>query len=152
MPAAAGVFVTIRTDTELRGCIGSLDPTRPLPDLVAHCAVAASFEDPRFPPLTEPELVLISLEISVLTPPELVLDPLQIEVGRHGLIVEHGRRRGLLLPQVPLEWNWDRETFLAETCLKAGLPPDAWQSAATLLRFEAEVFGEDEPPDGSSEP
>jgi AmmeMemoRadiSam system protein A len=142
LPEVAGVFVTLRSDTELRGCIGSLDGSRPLVDLVAHCAVAASFEDPRFLPLSEAELAHVALEISILTLPELVLDPGDIEVGRHGLIVEQGPRRGLLLPQVPVEWNWDRETFLAETCLKAGLPPDAWLWGATLLRFEAEVFGE----------
>jgi AmmeMemoRadiSam system protein A len=151
LPAAAGVFVTLRAATELRGCIGTLDPSRPLVDLIVHAAVAAAFDDPRFPPLDRDEFGQVLLEISVLSPPELVLDPGDLEVGRHGLIVEHGARRGLLLPQVPIEWDWNRETFLAQTCLKAGLPHDAWECGATLMRFEAEVFGEtdtaDEPKD-----
>jgi AmmeMemoRadiSam system protein A len=138
----SGVFVTLRSRGELRGCIGSLETASDLPAQVAYCAIASSTEDPRFPPLSPSELEEVELEISLLTQPEPVADASEIEVGRHGLIVEHGLRRGLLLPQVPIEWGWDRETFLVQTCLKAGLSPDAWRSGATLLRFEAEVFGE----------
>jgi AmmeMemoRadiSam system protein A len=139
--AAAGVFVTLRRAEELRGCIG--DPAGgPLVETVMHCAVAAASSDPRFDAVTLAELPSIEIEISVLGSIEVIADPLAIEIGRHGLIVERGRRRGLLLPQVAVEWGWDRDTFLAHTCLKAGLPADAWRHGAQVLRFEAEVFGE----------
>jgi AmmeMemoRadiSam system protein A len=139
--AVAGVFVTLRRADELRGCIG--DPTGgPLVETVMHCAVAAASSDPRFEAVTLVELPTIEIEISVLGPIEAIPDPLAFEVGRHGLIVERGRRRGLLLPQVAVEWGWERDTFLAHTCQKAGLPADAWRHGAQILRFEAEVFGE----------
>jgi AmmeMemoRadiSam system protein A len=138
----AGAFVTIHHRGALRGCIGSTDRDRPLVEVVVRCAVAAALDDPRFPPLSAAELGEIDLEISVLTPPEPVSDPADVEVGRHGLIVEQGVRHGLLLPQVAIEWGWDRETFLSRTCIKAGLAPDAWRAGATILRFEAHVFGE----------
>ncbi len=141
----AGAFVTLRKNGDLRGCIGYPDADRPLVDVVEHCAVSAAVSDPRFEPLTPHELEEIEVEISVLGPIEPVADIADVEIGRHGLIVAHGRRRGLLLPQVALEWNWDREEFAAHTCRKAGLPSDAWRKGATLYRFEAEVFGEDRP-------
>lgn len=139
--AVAGAFVTLRRGEELRGCIGDLDGG-PLIQTVMHCAVAAASTDPRFDAVTLAELPSIEVEISVLGPVEALQDPLAIEIGRHGLIVERGRRRGLLLPQVATEWGWDRETFLEHTCLKAGLPADAWRHDAQVSRFEAEVFSE----------
>jgi len=104
--------------------------------------VAAATEDPRFPPVTASELPDVTVEISVLTPITVVHDVSEIEVGRDGLVVQDGWRKGLLLPQVATEHRWDRETFLAHTCLKAGLRPDAWRTGAKILRFQAEVFSE----------
>lgn len=140
-----GAFVTVKTAGDLRGCIGWLEVGEPLTAVIAHCAVAASSEDPRFPPLTAGELHQLRIEISVLGVLEAVTDVTAIEVGVHGLVVEEGLRRGLLLPQVATEHNWDRETFLRCTCLKAGLHSDAWRNSARIYRFEAEVFGEEEP-------
>jgi AmmeMemoRadiSam system protein A len=139
-PGAA--FVTLRSRERLRGCIGHLEPDRPLAAVVANAAVAAAFEDPRFPPVAAGELDDLTIEISVLGPFVPVPDPLTIEVGRHGLVVRSGWRRGLLLPQVAPEWGWTREEFLAQTCLKAGLPADAWRKGTEIFCFEAEVFGE----------
>ena len=107
-----------------------------------HCAGAAALEDPRFPPVRPDELARIDVEVSVLTPPARIADPGRIEVGRHGLVVTRGAHRGLLLPQVALEWGWTREEFLAHTCRKAGLPLDAWREGAQVFAFEAEIFGE----------
>lgn len=136
-----GAFVTLHLDHQLRGCIGTIEPIKPLAEVVQEMAVAAAFQDPRFPPLSAKELDRIDLEISVLTPLVQVSDPQEIEVGRHGLVVERGYRRGLLLPQVATEYHWDRQTFLEHTCLKAGLPPDAWRDPQTrIYRFGAEVF------------
>lgn len=140
-PGAA--FVTLKRKGRLRGCIGYTEAVAPLFKVVQECAVAAATQDPRFPPVTPGELASIDLEISVLTP----LEPIraeEVEVGRHGLLVSHRGRRGLLLPQVPVELGWDRETFLEQTCAKAGLPADAWRRGATLEAFTAEVFGEPE--------
>jgi AmmeMemoRadiSam system protein A len=134
-------FVTLRCGDELRGCIGHLEADRPLADVVARAAVAAATEDPRFPPVTAAELDELAVEISVLGPMQLVSDPMTIEVGRHGLVVHAGARRGLLLPQVASEWGWDRETFLEQLCVKAGLPRGAWRTAELFI-FEAEVFGD----------
>ena len=139
---AFGVFVTIYHLGELRGCLGSLDCADRVVESVARLAAAVTHEDPRFAPLSLQELAETTLDLSVLTAPEPVDDHSTIEVGRHGLIVEQGVRRGLLLPQVAPEHGWDRETFLAHTCLKAGLPRLAWQQGAAVFRFEAEVFGE----------
>jgi uncharacterized protein len=139
--SCAGVFVTIRREGELRGCIGCFDK-RPLDLAVSLSAVAAATEDPRFPPLELGDLERVTLEISILGPPEAFDDPSVVEIGRHGLVVEQTPFRGLLLPQVALEWGWSTEEFLAHTCRKAGLAPDAWRQGARLFRFEAEVFGE----------
>jgi AmmeMemoRadiSam system protein A len=140
---ARGAFVTIKLDGKLRGCIGLITSDWPLWDTVARMARAAAFDDPRFAPLTREELEQIELEISVLTVPAPVEDVSTIEVGRDGLIIERGASRGLLLPQVAAEWGWDRETFLDQTCIKAGLDAGAWRdSATTVLSFSAEVFGE----------
>jgi AmmeMemoRadiSam system protein A len=138
----AGAFVTIHARGELRGCIGQPEPRDALGNVVVHCARAAALEDPRFPPLSIRELPFVDVEVSVLTVPVRVSDPASVEVGRHGLIVARGGRRGLLLPQVPVEWGWTREEFLARTCQKAGLPLDAWQHGAELYSFEAEIFSE----------
>jgi AmmeMemoRadiSam system protein A len=137
-----GAFVTIHCQGELRGCLGRLETDRPIADNVAHLAAVVSDSDPRFPPLRASELPEVDVEISALTPEQEINDVAEIEVGRHGLIIERGYRRGLLLPQVATEYNWDRETFLEHTCLKAGLPPDAWRTGARILTFEAQVFGE----------
>ena len=137
-----GAFVTIHHKGDLRGCLGRVDADQRLGDVVAHLGAVVADSDPRFPIVMPDELPDISIDISVLSPEEEVSDMQTIEVGRHGLIVEHGMRRGLLLPQVASEHRWDRETFLAQTCLKAGLPPDAWKHGAKVLAFEAEVFGE----------
>ena len=109
---------------------------------MVRCAGDAATLDPRFPPLPLDDLPKVVLEISVLGPVEPVADSAEIEVGRHGLVVEQGTHRGLLLPQVPTEWGWDRATFVSQTCVKAGLAPDAWRSGARLFTFEADVFGE----------
>lgn len=138
----AGAFVSVHRGRQLRGCIGYVERDRRLVEVVARAAAAAAAEDPRFAPLTEEELPQVTLEISVLGPLEPVERIEDIEIGHHGLVVEDGWRRGLLLPQVATEWGWDRETFLDHTCLKAGLPADQWRRGARLYRFEAEVFSE----------
>ncbi len=136
-----GAFVTLSEQGQLRGCIGHLAPDGPLHRTISAMARAAAFEDPRFAPLTEAEFEGIEVEISILGPITRCPDPELVEVGRHGLIMRRGMRQGLLLPQVPVEWGWDRETFLAQTCCKAGLPPDAWRQPDTeIYWFEAEVF------------
>ena len=140
---AGGAFVTIHHHGELRGCIGHLEANQPLVAVIRECAVAACSADPRFPPVTPGELTGLEIELSLLGPLEPVAaPPAGIEVGRDGLLVEQGWQRGLLLPQVATERQWDREMFLAQTCHKAGLPRDAWKRGAKVWRFEAEVFGE----------
>jgi AmmeMemoRadiSam system protein A len=139
---ARGAFTTLHLHGELRGCIGYVLPADSLYQTVAETARAAAFDDPRFPPVSEIEAPSLKVEISVLSPPKPIR-PEDVVIGRHGLIVTYGARRGLLLPQVPLEWGWDRETFLAQTCVKAGLPADAWKRGADLQAFTAEVFGEE---------
>ncbi len=138
-----GAFTTLHLLGSLRGCIGYVLPSGSLYQTVVETARAAAFDDPRFPPVTEEEAPQLTIEISVLSVPRPIR-PHEIEVGKHGLIVSAGARRGLLLPQVPLEWEWDRETFLAQTCGKAGLSPDAWLRGAEIEAFTAEVFGENE--------
>lgn len=140
----AGAFVTLRINGHLRGCIGYPEADLPLVVVVERCAVSAALSDPRFPPLSEAEWEEVDLELSVLGPIERVVDLNEIVVGRHGLVVEFGRRRGVLLPQVAVEWKWDAVEFAAQTCIKAGLPRDASQKGAKLFKFEAEVFGENE--------
>jgi len=146
----AGVFVSFHRHGELRGCIGHLDADQPLAAVVARCAVAAATEDPRFAPVSRAELDDCEIEISVLGPIEPIEDAADIIVGRHGLIVEQGWHRGLLLPQVAREQRWDRDTFLARTCAKAGLPGDAWKRGAKILTFEAEVFSDADAPEGEA--
>ena len=135
-----GAFVTLKLYGSLRGCIGRLVSNDPLYVTVADMAEAAAFHDSRFPPLTIGEFAEIEVEISIMGPIMLCPDPALIVVGKHGLIIRRGQRQGLLLPQVAVEWEWDRETFLAQTCRKAGLPPDAWHDPDTeIYWFEAFV-------------
>ncbi len=135
-----GVFVTL-WEGELRGCIGFPYPVKPLAEAVQEAAVSAALQDPRFPPVRLEELTRIELEISVLTIPKAI-KPSQIQVGVHGLVVSRGNRSGLLLPQVAMEYQWDAQTLLEQTCVKAGLEPDAWRGKINLSGFEAQVFGE----------
>jgi AmmeMemoRadiSam system protein A len=142
--AAGAAFVTLTRGGRLRGCIGYTEALHPLYRTVQECAVAAATEDPRFPRVKEGELDSLRVEVSVLTPLAPVR-PEDVVVGLHGLVVERGGRKGLLLPQVALEYGWDREAFLARTCEKAGLPPEAWRQEGTrILGFTAQVFGEGE--------
>lgn len=142
-----GAFVTLRAaDGRLRGCIGYPEARYPLHESVARAAAAAATEDWRFPPIRPGELEEIRLEVSVLSPMERIEDLSTIEVGKHGLAVEMGAQRGLLLPQVAPEYGWDRDQFLSHACEKAGLRPDAWRKGATVYAFTAEVFGEGDPP------
>lgn len=136
-----GAFVTLHKGKHLRGCIGVIEADQPLYITVAECAVWAALHDRRFSPVTNREVKDLHLEISVLSPPSEIA-PEDIKVGQHGLIVSRGGQRGLLLPQVAVEWNWDRERFLQETCRKAGLPPDAWLHGARIQAFTAQVFEE----------
>lgn len=141
-----GAFVTLRVDEDLRGCLGHIAPDRPVGDLVPGLAVAAAREDPRFPPLSARELDRVTIEISVLSEPQSVdvRAPEAIVIGRDGVIVERGRARGLLLPQVAPEQGWGPGPFLDATCEKAGLPAGAWREPGTrVLTFQADVFDEE---------
>lgn len=140
MARHAGAFVSFHRGGDLRGCIGHPSGDRPLASVIPECAVAAATGDPRFPSVRPDELDDCVIEISVLGPISPVASPADIVVGRHGLIVEQGWHRGLLLPQVAVEYGWDREMFLDRTCGKAGLPADAWKQGARVSCFEAEVF------------
>ncbi|HEY6193075.1 MAG TPA: AmmeMemoRadiSam system protein A [Bacteroidota bacterium] len=139
-----GAFVTLRISGELRGCIGYVDPLKPLAHTVQEAAVKAALDDQRFPPVGPDELDALAIEISVLSPLIKMEQITDIEVGTHGLLIGYGGNRGLLLPQVPLEHGWDRETFLSQTAKKAGLPPRIWErpGAETYL-FTAEIFEEE---------
>jgi len=139
-PGAA--FVTIKKNGVLRGCIGYTEEIYPLYQTVMECAVSAATEDPRFPPLQESELDDIEIEISVLTPLKEVKEISSIEVGKHGLMVCRGSNRGLLLPQVPVEYGWDLPAFLSHTCMKAGLSEDAWKKGVKIYSFEAQIIHE----------
>lgn len=136
-----GAFTTLHLRGALRGCVGYVIAAYPLYRTIAETAQAAAFSDTRFTPVDHGEAPLLRIEISVLTEPRPIR-PEQIEIGKHGLIITMGSRRGLLLPQVPVEHAWDRLTFLEQTCYKAGLPFDAWQRGAMIEGFSAEVFGE----------
>ncbi len=137
-----GAFVSIHTGNRLRGCIGIIHPIKPLYKTVIDCAISAATEDLRFQPLTVEELQQSELEISVLTIPEVVQNIEEIEVGTHGLIISEGCSKGLLLPQVATEYGWDTNEFLMQTCVKAGLPPDAWKKGAKIEKFSALIFSE----------
>ncbi len=140
-----GAFVTIHIKGDLRGCIGYIEGIKPIPETVKEMAEASAFKDPRFSSLSAREYQDIDIEISILSPIEKVNDINEIVVGRDGLIITRGFSRGLLLPQVPVEQGWDRETFLSHTCMKAGLPPDSWKREGVLIeKFSAQVFSENE--------
>jgi AmmeMemoRadiSam system protein A len=136
-----GAFTSLYLNGELRGCVGYVLPVSSVYRAVIDTARAAAFEDARFCPVNIEEAPQLKIELSVLSPP-LPISPEEVEVGRHGLLVSMAGQRGLLLPQVPSERNWDRFTFLDQTCRKAGLPSDAWKHGATIEAFTAEVFGE----------
>lgn len=143
-----GVFVTIKKNGELRGCIGLPYPEKKLINAIESAAIGAAFEDPRFKPVEKNELKEIKIEISLLTPPEEIVSdpkdyPKKIKCGKDGLIVINGYNAGLLLPQVATEYGWDEKEFLSQTCWKAGLPPDAWLEKGTkVYKFQAIIFNE----------
>jgi uncharacterized protein (TIGR00296 family) len=151
-----GVFVTINSITdgerELRGCIGYPYPTEPLAQAIIESAISSATQDPRFHPLSLNELDRVVFEISILTPPQLIETkksseyPSKVKVGKNGLIVERGMFKGLLLPQVPVEYNWDCEEFLCQCCIKAGLPPDNWLLDGTkIYKFSCIIAKETKP-------
>ncbi|MFH0799223.1 MAG: AmmeMemoRadiSam system protein A [Pseudomonadota bacterium] len=138
-----GAFVTLHKRNNLRGCIGNMIGRGPLVETIQDMAIAAATEDPRFPRVKPDELKDIDIEISVLSPMRKIKDVSEIEVGVHGILMRNGFNQGVLLPQVATEWKWNREEFLRNTCLKAGLPTEAWKDSATIIEiFSAEVFGE----------
>jgi len=137
-----GVFKSLHLEGELRGCVGYVLPISPLYRAVAETARAAAFDDTRFHPVTLEEAPHLEIELSILSVPQPIPAD-DVEVGRHGLLISMHGHRGLLLPQVPVEHNWDRITFLEQTCRKAGLPVDAWMKGATIEAFIAEVFGDE---------
>lgn len=136
----AGAFVTIRINRALRGCTGYMREDKPLYRVVRDMAISAAASDPRFSPVREDELANLDIGISVLSPLTKVDNFEEIEIGIHGLLIDQNGRRGVLLPQVPAERGWDRETFLTNLCYKAGLPGDAWKRGASIYSFTAEVF------------
>lgn len=139
----SGCFVTITQNDHLRGCIGNFQSQQPLYLEVATMAVAAASQDPRFPPMGPDELANFNLEITVLSPLQKIEDINQIEVGTHGIYIIKGLNRGVLLPQVATEYGWDRETFLRQTCAKAGLIDNAWQQSDTeIYIFSGQIFHE----------
>lgn len=137
-----GCFVCIKVNGALRGCIGNFVADKPLYQLVQEMAVAAATGDPRFYPMKKDDLERFDLELSVLSPLRKVDSVDEIEVGRHGIYLEKNFSRGVLLPQVATEYGWDRETFLAQTSMKAGLGRDDWQEGTDIYVFSAEVFNE----------
>jgi AmmeMemoRadiSam system protein A len=137
-----GAFVSIHHGDDLRGCLGRLEADWAVGRVVAHLGRAVADSDLRFPPVTVAEIPALTVEISILGPEREMRSPDDIEIGRHGLIVENGLRRGTLLPQVAAERQWDVATFLEQTCLKAGLSADAWTCGASVLLFDAQVFSE----------
>ena len=139
-----GAFVTLKKQGRLRGCIGLIEGRKPLYETVEEMAQAAAFRDPRFSPVKDDELEGLDIEISALTPLRQIEDVREIEMGRHGLYIVKDFHSGLLLPQVATEYDWDRATFLRETCAKACLPQDAWRDEDTkIFIFSASVFGEE---------
>ncbi|HSP06846.1 MAG TPA: AmmeMemoRadiSam system protein A [Acidobacteriota bacterium] len=139
----SGAFVTLKIDGQLRGCIGFPEAIYPLGEAIVRAAIYAATEDPRFPNVTADELKSIDIEVSVLSPARLIADPSEIVVGEHGLILTYGHARGLLLPQVPVEWGWDRDQYLKQICRKAGVFDEAWRDPRAKIEvFTAEVFGE----------
>ena len=143
-----GVFVSLKMHGDLRGCIGYMEALMPLGKAIVRCGIQSATQDPRFPPLTLTELELCKIEISVLSELRKIENPEDVQVGIHGIVIAAGNRRGLLLPQVPKEYGWDRETFLKYGSRKAGLHEDAWRDPETSIYiFSAEVFREKDYPD-----
>lgn len=143
LQAPKGAFVSLHRGEELRGCIGQLDSDRELYRVVQHCVISAAVEDTRFMPVTQGEIKDLEIEISVLNPFRRISDINEIEVGKHGLYIVQGHFRGLLLPQVATQFQWDRTTFLGQACRKSGLPESAWRDPRTMIHiFEAEVFSD----------
>lgn len=142
MEQQAGCFVTIKKDGKLRGCIGSFISERPLWETVREMAASAATRDPRFYPMKPADIEDFSVEISVLSPLRQIESIEDIRVGRDGIYIIKGSYHGVLLPQVATEYGWDRETFIRQTCRKAGLPDDAWQKGCEIYIFSADVFGE----------
>jgi uncharacterized protein len=144
LQSQCGVFVTLKNkhNGELRGCIGYIYGGKPLREAVRDCAVESATRDRRFSPLQAGEEQSVLIEISVLTPPQKIDTITEIEIGKHGLIISRGMHRGVLLPQVPLEWGWNRNDFLNAICQKADLPQGAWKEGAELFIFTAQVFKE----------
>ena len=138
----SGCFVTIKQQGKLRGCIGNFVSEAPLYRLVQEMAISAATKDPRFYPMRQDDLEHFELDISVLSPLSKIESPDEIQVGQHGLYIIKDTYQGVLLPQVATEFGWDRDTFLKHTCLKAGLPDDAWQKDCEIYIFSAQVFGE----------
>jgi len=138
-----GAFVTLKIDDELRGCIGYVEGVKSIIDTIIEMAKAAAFEDPRFLVVRKDEMEYIQIEISILSPLKEVESIDEIEIGRDGLIIRNHYSSGLLLPQVAIEWDWDKNEFLEQTCQKAGLDKEAWKSKGNkLLRFSADFFSE----------
>ena len=138
----SGCFVTVKQKGELRGCIGNFVSDQPLYQLVQEMAISAATRDPRFYPMKIEDLIDFTLDISVLSPLEKAASVEDIRVGVHGIYIVKGSYRGVLLPQVATEYGWNREQFLQHTCIKAGLPKDAWQGECDIFRFGAQVFGD----------
>ncbi|MFQ5480040.1 MAG: AmmeMemoRadiSam system protein A [Thermodesulfobacteriota bacterium] len=142
LKAPLGLFVTLHKAGSLRGCIGNFTSDTPLYENIKDMACAAAFNDPRFTPVSLEELPSIHIEISVLSPLREIKDINEIEVGRHGIFIQRGYSRGVLLPQVAVENGFDRETFLEHTCMKAGLSPGCWKEDVKISIFEADIFSE----------
>ncbi len=145
-----GVFVTLHKNQDLRGCIGYPEPVMTLLSAITDSAVNAALHDPRFPPVQSDEIAHIMIEVTVLTPPTKISAkpqdlPKHVEIGKHGIIVKKGLYQGLLLPQVAEEWGFDAKEFLSQTCIKAGLSPDAWLTGADVFSFEGQIFTETTP-------
>lgn len=143
LASTSGAFVSLYVAGQLRGCIGNMVSADPLSDTVERLAILASTNDSRFEPIAASELAQLRVEISVLSPLR-VASAEDVRVGKHGIMLTNGHHRGVLLPQVATKYGWDREAFLAQTALKAGLPKHAWRDRETVIEiFEAEVFGDD---------
>ena len=139
-----GIFVTLKKNGDLRGCIGYPEPVHPLLFALLDSSISAAIHDPRFPPVKKEEMRDIEVEVTVLTKPEeIVPDPENVNIGQDGLIVERGIFKGILLPQVAVEWEWNAEEFLCQACMKAGLPPDCWLDGETrVYKFQGQIFSE----------
>jgi len=138
----SAAFVTLSLEGRLRGCIGLMEPSEPLGHTLIHCAIAAASSDTRFPPVTGEEVTGLGYEVSALTPLSPVESFHDIVIGRDGVMVEIGQRRGLLLPQVAPRLGWSAETFLDQACLKAGFAAGQWRREARIYTFQAQVFGD----------